>query len=233
MTQTPAAPSSFRTLVTISVLATLGGASLGFLLRSQPDVLPKAGLLQREQSFPDRSWPGESMTDLDTSSDQLWFDSPRSMEEGYGVAPEEYGTESYGYEEVYPEGYPGAEGGVESEFLGEEGDGLGGDREFQDGTEGYGEPAADSWQDPNAAPLPEGGAEVAPDLEVAPSPEQDLPALTEPAPAPPEAAPIDSSSGGGSSSGPSSTAPQATEPAAPRALSQVPGGGDGAGQSTN
>ena len=219
--------------MTISVLATLGGASLGFLLRSQPDVLPKAGLLQREQSFPDRSWPGESMTDLDTSSDQLWFDSPQSTEEGYGVAPEEYGTESYGYEEVYPEGYPGADGGVESEFLGEEGDGLGGDREFQDGTEGYGEPAADSWQDPNAAPLPEGGSEVAPDLEVAPSPEQDLPALTEPAPAPPEAAPIDSSSGGGSSSGPSSTAPQATEPAAPRALSQVPGGGDGAGQSTN
>jgi len=215
--------------VTISVLATLGGASFGFLIRSQPDILPNAGLLQREQSFPDRSWPGESMTDLDTSSEQLWFDSPRSTDYDGGAALEGYGAEEYSYPEGYaesePEGYPGADGGVESEFVGEEGGEAGeGDGEFQGGTEDYGEPAADSWPDPNVAPVPEGGAEVAPDLEVAPSLEQDLPALSEPepAPAPPEAAPIDSSSGSGSPSGPSSTAPQATEPAALRTLSQVP-----------
>lgn len=93
MTQT-ASPSPLATLLTIATIATLGGGGVGLFLRSQPKVLPQAGLgmLQREQDFPERIWPGDTVDALGNQAESLWFDAPQPS--AYGGNGDYDGTES-------------------------------------------------------------------------------------------------------------------------------------------
>lgn len=157
-------------MLTVATIAALGGVSLGLLLRSQPNVLPKQGLglLQREQGFPDRSWPGESAAELETQSEPLWFDAPRST----GSGADSDGTGSYDVPEYYTEGE--AEAGWESDSaLTTESGWQDSDTEpvMESEASGYTDDAAqDTWQ---SFPGEEGRTEAGQSEPIAPAPATD------------------------------------------------------------
>lgn len=65
-------------MLTVGLVALGMGGGCGWVLRQQPQALPRVPLLQREQSFPPQAWPGETLETLQNSDQPLWFDSPSS-----------------------------------------------------------------------------------------------------------------------------------------------------------